>query len=201
VKKGGSSKRLTFNHLYCPFRCGCFIGDSPSLSEILPDIEAELHEQKELIEKVNSLGVDRLKEDGLVSEDESKDDLIAKAMRVYAFYRCNVCKDVFFGGAVECEVAAAAAAAVVAADAVAEAGDANVAADAQKDIICVKCSCVGKPTCDIHGDKEIEWKCMFCCRRRPATYLCGGVDNYCDECHKNPGKYILYIIVVRVSFI
>lgn len=41
---------------------------------------------------------------------------------------------------------------------------------------------------DNHGADGIIWKCMFCCTRRPSTFLCGGVHNYCEICHRAPGK-------------
>jgi len=46
----------------------------------------------------------------------------------------------------------------------------------------------GVSVCPHHGAENLIWKCMFCCTRRPSTFLCGGVDNYCEICHRAPGR-------------
>ena len=194
------NRRLTFVHLFCPMRCGKFIGHHHARNK-----SDEVKEKMILAEKtmadVQRMAVEKWIADGGMLPDSEVNEcssgsvglveapteeareviaalpyrLIEKALSRYAFYRCNKCREYMFGGLVACEAAAAA------------------AADEQhakpEPILCNSCCIVGGKgtTCAVHGKDSVEFKCMFCCRVRPVTYNCGGTDHYCEECHKNPG--------------
>lgn len=248
------SKRLTFNHLYCPQRCGCFIGDHfvrnrsdeekakmqlevsrmnkvhelavAKLDEEFPDSrpgELEIKEQEcppveekepeaqAADETRQTIGwlvavflllwkllftkkVKESEKDSVVLTVEEnkvkveldvqtkKESRLEEAMRIFSYYQCNDCTEILYGGLVSCE----------AADQGAENLDDDEEGEVEEKnkVLCNSCFCKGgqNTCCDVHGSSEMEFKCMFCCHPRPVTYLCGGVDYYCDECHKSPGK-------------
>ena len=164
IEAGPPGARLTFNHLYCPFRCGSLIGSDIDDA----NFQIKRQEQLDLMKTVHNRAVSQLQVDNAITEGMSEEDIVVLAMNTYSYVKCARCKDVMFGGLLQCEAAAGGA--------------------PQCEILCLTCNGVGKNTCEIHGPEEIEWKCMFCCKKRPVTFLCGGVDNYCDECHKYPGQ-------------
>ena len=161
-----SNVKLTFGHLFCPLKCGSSIA---TIAITDGDIKQLLARQLELKNEVDTLGLARVREDELLPEETPEVELKEKAGRIYNYYECQKCSQVFFGGTAQCDAAGAAA--------------------QSEPILCGKCSNSGrKSSCLEHGDENIEWKCQFCCGKSPATFLCGGADYYCSKCHLNPGQ-------------
>jgi hypothetical protein len=101
VQLGAPSRKLTFNHLYCPFRCGTAFQSDPTAMTHL-ELGATITAQTAIMEKVNDLALQHLRQsrsgakalkelDGL-----SEAELRQRAMDEASFYMCDVCEDVFW---------------------------------------------------------------------------------------------------------
>jgi hypothetical protein len=88
------SKKITFNHLFCPFRCGtCFNTASSLPIEISSKIETELA----LLRQVEEIAVNKLFEDGKLTDEliRTCKNINQYAMEQYSFYNCFECKNIF----------------------------------------------------------------------------------------------------------
>ncbi len=84
------------------------------------------------------------------------------ALHQFLFFKCFDCTRPFFGGAYECQDAAA----VI----------------NERDVVCAKCSKVeSMEDCPTHGRDYLAYKCRFCCRL--ATYFCWDKCHFCTPCH------------------
>lgn len=93
IRMGPPSARITFNHLYCPFRCGSSFSDC---HEVLthPILRDLVQEQVSLLNQIELLaGQIQLKSSSKLSIDEAN----SKSWEIYSFYRCRNCLVVFQG--------------------------------------------------------------------------------------------------------
>ena len=192
------------NTLKCPFRCdGSSISSTSDCSinrgilnntqRLLLKQKQQLHrtfqaaffEAKELVEskktflfspsRLEALFQYRLNE--ILSIDNKKRldrigvEIIKETDTILStrhFNTCCHCSAVWVGGVIGC-------------------GDDQDAEVFQGDILdkkkCLKCSHV--QYCKIHKSELLEFKCMYCCARRPATYICGDDIHLCSVCHED----------------
>lgn len=213
IAVGRPSNNITYGHLLCPLRCKVSLCAVPGMKEIgISDVismktciysvlekynEETAAEYTESMIQVATLTLvnfltgqedneiddwkpakrnkskrmvaeKMLVENMSAAEIENPLDVLDESLRIFDYFQCFKCQAPFFGGKHACAAA--------------------LPQDTPKEnIICGKCSSVGKVDCKLHGKEYIEWKCMFCCSKNPVTYLCGGVDNYCNRCHQRPG--------------
>ena len=80
------------------------------------------------------------------------------------FYKCDDCKDLYFGGEAACN----------------DDFDPD-AKNAKK--LCNKCGVLGKQDCEKHGTKYMIYKCSYCCNNS-SVWLCSNT-NFCEPCHRN----------------
>jgi hypothetical protein len=101
VQLGGPTRKLTFNHLFCPYRCGCsFQSDPVALTHpaLGPIIEAHTC----VLDTVNRLAVQRLKrcyaEGKRNSElvDRTEAEMLQLAIDEASYFMCDVCEDIFY---------------------------------------------------------------------------------------------------------
>ena len=65
-------------------------------------------------------------------------------------------------------------------------GTLNCTTATDESIIDKRClKCAGIQWCRKHKAQFIEWKCMLCCERTTASYICG-TSHFCNSCHHNP---------------
>lgn len=91
-----------------------------------------------------------------VPDDVPASEAAAHALTKVNFYTCFQCKSAYYGGKVECGVPPL-----------------EVAAS---EYICG--GCIG---CKKHGDRDLIYKCKFCCSI--ATFFCFGNTHFCEPCH------------------
>jgi hypothetical protein len=95
------------------------------------------------------------------------------ALQIYEFYRCSVCASAIFGGRRDCAAALQA--------------DGH---NAPLKRTCAYCKGVEENVCRFHGDKNMIFKCRFCCSF--ATWFCGGLCHYCESCHDRAGELTIW---------
>lgn len=105
IKIGPPSSRLTFHHIYCPFRCGtCFVDSHRVIAT--PTLCKLVHQQLELMQRANSLAYETMIQDSDVNvSGKSHEQLKLIAMEKYPIFQCAVCEDIFVGALVCCEAA------------------------------------------------------------------------------------------------
>ena len=92
-----------------------------------------------------------------------------EVIRSRHFNTCTQCFCVFVGGAVNCSD-----------------GLEDDPSSSQQSAKCFKCTT--QVYCRKHKAEFIEWKCMFCCRREPAAWVCGEDTHLCSDCHSNKSR-------------
>ena len=208
VHKGSPSLSLTFQHMFCPLRCSPFLGDHPDLKDLiqhdgamrsssiqgdevqtltkaadgwyrahnehnefdssnreLMELAQAINLQFELMLKVVTAAVERLRLENPaeVAVAQTNGDERAAAMGYYTYFPCHICAEPFFGGARRC-------------------GE-GLPEPAAAELICPACNgFVGLASCVEHGTDHGAYRCVFCCRRRPAIFICAA-DYYCGGCH------------------
>lgn len=158
-------ERILFNGCQCA-KCGSIFGEDDH-----PDLPKDLIRKSDMLRsKVHAL----IEEHNLLKEIStnlpSKEALYKQAMRKYAFYLCNHCKDPYFGGTIEC------------AD---HLGISETKAPETR--LCPACAPQAQTICQNpseHG-KYLTWKCRYCCK--PSTHVCYGNKHFCDDCHEALG--------------
>lgn len=109
VELSHSHQRLTFNHLFCPQRCGCYIGDHYARKQP-NDIKEKISRSHAKMLSVRKMALDKLLEDNgsssehlAVTEDESVlSAFYEEALRTHSFYECTECFTIVYGGLVRC---------------------------------------------------------------------------------------------------
>jgi hypothetical protein len=88
------SKKKTFHHLFCPFRCGACFDTSANLPA---DLRAIVEERKVAMEQAKILTLHKAEADGLVTEAVRArySDLVEFAMEKYSLYVCHTCENLF----------------------------------------------------------------------------------------------------------
>eukprot|EP00397_Hematodinium_sp_SG-2012_P042508 GEMP01047036.1.p1 GENE.GEMP01047036.1~~GEMP01047036.1.p1 ORF type:complete len:257 (+),score=47.30 GEMP01047036.1:622-1392(+) len=164
---GFAGQRLTFKALCCPL-CAKFM-EHPSINE---DVEPRM----KLYHQVRRKALQRWAIEKRPQPPAGH--LVADvAMRKMAFYECEVCKEPYYGGEVECgenEGDAGVPPARVPNDEVQQA--------MAMELVCRGCSSKGQQSCAAHGNDFLGWKCRYCCERE-AQYFCFGTTHFCRQCH------------------
>ncbi|XP_052796349.1 E3 ubiquitin-protein ligase MYCBP2-like isoform X2 [Mya arenaria] len=128
------------------------------LAPILAPLEA-------LLEDVKRKALMRLAYEEQDKADHQNPELYA--MEKYSYYQCFKCKKAYFGGAAQCEGAAA---------------DKEIQ---EEELVCPPCSDPQRvQQCVKHGVDFIEYKCRYCCS--VASFFCFGTTHFCNLCHNMP---------------
>jgi hypothetical protein len=93
--ENNNNRNISFNQIFCPFRCGTCFNSSSTLPDELLEIVTNLLNLKEIAEK---LGIKKLKEDGLMTEEliRTYPNLFNYVMDKYSFYNCDgSCNSIF----------------------------------------------------------------------------------------------------------
>lgn len=89
------------------------------------------------------------------------------------YYECSDCNKIYLGGLADCQDDAR-----------------DIHSDSDSDSIiekkCLACGAFGKNKCKKHGDKNILYKCCYCCK--VAVWYCYGTTHFCESCHSNTYK-------------
>lgn len=149
----------------------------------------QIIEQAEKVEKeIHSKAEERGKYENLAKDEKLKDKYNDPGHRFYknfklmcieslSYYECYECKQPYFGGQKNCEMAQE------------EAKEYK-----PQELVCGKCSAknvgMGEVNCKKHGTDYIEFKCKFCCEI--AQWFCWGNTHFCEKCHtrQNNGDYV-----------
>merc|ERR1711941_196643 len=88
-------------------------------------------------------------------------------LRKYFYYECYQCRQPYFGGLAECQVAGA-----------------EINEPRPESVLCHGCmvQSTGRE-CETHGAEFMAIKCDFCCNE--ALFRCGTIM-YCNPCHSPP---------------
>lgn len=208
------NQRLSFQHLFCPQRCGCFIGTYYARDRS-DEVKEKMRAAEQKMKLIQRLSLERLLIDQKGSLARHQAELLElegdEGEIVYNIDQISVVIDEekLVEARRQKSLAIKANAVMTQEEAMrvfsfydcfrckdvifggrarCEAAE-NPNAPMQT-ILCNKCCCVGgaERSCTLHGEDYIEFKCMFCCKPRTVTYKCHGVDFYCDTCHEDPGK-------------
>lgn len=138
------------------------------------EIDNLISPSTQVLSRVDELCEHQIVVDNLETPHSYHGTLLEYARSIYAFYKCSVCSDIYFGGSVECST------------------EDDLDRD---DRICRKCSPRTSKACrhpDVHGGEMHAWKCRLCCR--PANFLCYANVHLCSSCHgEDKGRGILSI--------
>jgi hypothetical protein len=165
LKLKWSTEDINFNYLKCPV-CKKII-ECDSIMNSTKDLEiiGLIKESYTLFEKISKIT-------DLINEEEKQKQPIP--MEKFSFYLCEKCNNPFSSGLKECREEL-------------EYGEKPVR-------LCFDCfdftSIKGKTNCEIHGRKNIQYKCKFCCNL--ASHFCFGTTHFCEDCHlvQIKGNYI-----------
>lgn len=170
LEKKHHTKRITFGYLNCP-ECRAEIdlknmkNDDP-IRKLLDNCVNEKKNMAELIKKniYDDININLKELDDENHRFHKKP--IEYGFSIYSIYPCFKCKKHFIGGRVACDNP--------------EDGEMDQQSKPE-DYLCMGCTGY-KQKCDIHGDKNMVWKCKFCCNL--ALFFCHGNTHYCDPCHR-----------------
>ena len=155
IKQYYDSPNVNFGFARCPL-CNIRISHNSLLKQELKQIQT-------LYRDFEQRAYDQLKQEyGITILNNDKEKNIEYALKRYAFYYCNICKNPYFGGLASCR---------------------DIAQGLNRsDFVCSPCSGIGQEKCKIHGKDYMVYKCKFCCN--VATYFCWGNTHFCIDCHK-----------------
>ena len=165
LKLRWSTEDINFNFLKCPI-CNTIIEyelfkNFSKDSEILELIK----ESYSLLEKIRIITI------SITEEYKQNQPILTEKL---SFYICEKCGNPFFSGFKECRE--------------------ELEVSEKPVRLCLECfdytSIKGKTNCEIHGRKNIQYKCKFCCNL--ASHFCFGTTHFCEECHLQQlnGEYL-----------
>lgn len=95
VKLGGPTRKLTFNHLYCPYRCGNSF-QSCIKANRNRELRTLINDQVALMNKVHELAV-KLASESITDETSPSQfrELLEFGLSKFSFYICDHCENVF----------------------------------------------------------------------------------------------------------
>lgn len=122
--------------------------------------------------KIEELTLVKMKEESLEDEKDHVNNPgipqyykqpLNYARDLFEFYFCDNCHQPFYGGHKNCQ------------------GVVNI--NNNEEFKCLRCQreFLHDKFCKIHGDKNMSFKCFFCCNE--SLYCCGGTTYYCKRCH------------------
>ena len=105
-------------------------------------------------------------------DNKAKDLTVTEYVNKLRYYECIECNKIYLGGLADCQD-----------DAYAEAAEEPGTKGLEKR--CLSCGAYGKKKCNKHGDKNILYKCCYCCH--VGVWYCHGTTHYCEPCHGGYG--------------
>ena len=161
---------ITFAFLDCP-ACKKPMKIDTNLPKLGP-VFIKMHQFKRRIEE---MAIEEASYAGLKLSPQLKDpddpyfnDWPRLAINSCTYYECFSCKEPYFGGMINCRQTMR--------------EERNIK---KENLRCNKCLSeelgFGQFSCDIHGDKFIDYKCRFCCNI--ALYVCFNGTHFCHSCH------------------
>ena len=160
---------ITFAFLDCP-TCKTPMEIDPDMPIIGPEFQKWKQFQQKIMNMAKREAIDADLSSDRVNDpaDPFYKNWAGLALSSCTFYECNKCHEPYFGGMIGCRQMMR--------------EERNIG---QQDLRCGQCLSdelgFGQTTCDIHGDKFIDYKCRFCCN--VALYVCFNGTHFCYSCH------------------
>lgn len=96
VKLGGPTRKLTFNHLFCPFRCGCsFASEGAAMAH--QELGPLIVEQTKIMDKVNAMALAKFRETNKQDLSQyTRSEILQLAIEEASYFMCDLCEEIYW---------------------------------------------------------------------------------------------------------
>jgi hypothetical protein len=164
-----SGKTISFLYLKCPL-CQTFISDLTDM-DLLDLLKPEI----DFYERIKKVAIENFENEKIEESEDyksyclgnsTKGDKLNYVFDKFALFICQQCDAPYYAGLKNCL-------------------EQEVEEDLNIRRLCLDCfdytKIKGITNCDLHGRKQIQYKCKFCCDI--ASHFCFGTTHFCEECH------------------